>query len=310
MLELKYVDRRTGEYCTEVIFMEAGLRLLYENPLGIWVFNRWLNQAWICWLCAQWYSLSWSRRQIVPFMQKHHIDAAEFATSIADFPHFNAFFARQLHPESRPFIARKHTLMSPSDGKILVYPDLADLAALPIKGIGMSLASLLASQALADRYQSGAAAIIRLAPADYHRFHFPTDGMVDRSQLLPGRYHSVHPIALHQVPDAFCQNQRTITSIHSEQFGTFLMIEVGAFCIGTIIQTHSPGAIVAGQEKGFFQFGGSTIVLLFQPDRIQFDADLVRYSVMGLETQIQAGEAIGQAIGSISQSVGKESFDF
>jgi phosphatidylserine decarboxylase len=296
MLVLNYYDRATGELRTEAIFMEAGLRFLYENPLGIWLFDRWLNAAWICWLCAQWQSLPRSRRRIQPFVTQYDIDLTECATPIEEFPHFNAFFARALRPGARSFVADRDRCLSPADGKVWVLPQLSPAMRLPIKGIGCSLDALLASADLAANYNHGAIAIIRLTPADYHRFHFGIAGIAAPSQVIRGRYHSVHPIALEQVPEAFCRNQRMITAIDSPQLGRVLMIEVGAFCIGTIRQTYAPGPIQPGDEKGYFQFGGSTIVLLFLSDRIRFDPDLVRYSAGGWETQIQAGNILGQAI--------------
>jgi phosphatidylserine decarboxylase len=293
---LHYIDRKTGQRCTEEVFMESALRFFYEHPLGIWLFDHGLNYPWICWLCAQWQSLPGSRHRILPFVIQHQIDPTEFATAIADFSHFNDFFTRRLKPSSRPFKAPPQILLSPADGKILVYSSLADKTKLPIKGMGLSLAALLNSADLATAYHQGAAAIIRLTPADYHRFHFPIAASVKRSHHLRGGYHSVHPIALNRVPDAFCRNQRSLTRLESSLFGSVLMIEVGAFGIGTIRQTYRRGVVKAGQEKGFFQFGGSTIVLLFQRDRIQFDADLLQHSAAQLETQIKAGNSIGRAV--------------
>jgi phosphatidylserine decarboxylase len=298
LIMLHYFDRKTGQRCTETIFMESALRFFYEHPLGIWLFDHGLNYPWICWLCAQWQSLPGSKRRILPFIIQHQIDPTEFATEIADFAHFNAFFSRRLKPNTRPFEAPPQILQSPADGKILVYLCLCDTTKLPVKGIGFSLAALLQSAELAAAYHQGAAAIIRLTPADYHRFHFPSAATAGRSQLIRGGYHSVHPIALNRVPDAFCRNQRSITQLDSPVFGPMLMVEVGAFGIGTIRQTYRPGKVKAGQEKGFFQFGGSTIVLLFQRDRIQFDPDLIQHSAAQLETQIKAGNPIGQAVGA------------
>jgi phosphatidylserine decarboxylase len=298
MLVLQYYDRATDERRTEAIFMEAGLRFLYENPLGIWLFDRWLNGAWTCWLCAQWQSLPMSRQRIQPFVTQYDIDLTECATPIDEFPHFNAFFARKLRPDARSFVAAHDRCLSPADGKVWVMPQLSPATKFPIKGIGLSLETFLASADLAADYNHGAIAIIRLTPADYHRFHFGIAGIAAPPQVIRGRYHSVHPIALEQVPTAFCHNQRMITAIDSPMFGRVLMVEVGAFCIGTIYQTYTPGLVQPGQEKGYFQFGGSTIVLLFLPDRIMFDADLVSHSTAGWETRIQAGNSLGQAFKS------------
>ncbi|AKG20845.1 phosphatidylserine decarboxylase [Calothrix sp. 336/3] len=293
-IELRYRDRQTGKLVTEAVFLEAGLRWFYENPLGWRIFNYTLNNYFICWLHSKWQDRPGSRKKILKFASEYQINLSEAELQPEAYPNFNAFFARKLKPGSRCFPRNSGILPAPADGKILVFPKLAAETLLPIKGTHKFLATLLSSPITAKQYLQGSALIIRLAPPDYHRFHFPDDGIAYPTQYIPGKYHSVNPIALAKVPDLFCQNQRAITKFISQQFGEIIYIEIGAFCIGTIKQTFAPGTVIQGQEKGYFRFGGSTIILLFEPGIIQFDDDLIQDSAMNLEIKVKAGEAIAK----------------
>jgi phosphatidylserine decarboxylase len=162
-----------------------------------------------------------------------------------------------------------------------------------VKGSTISIDLLLHSPIAAQLYDKGAALVLRLAPQDYHRFHFPDSGVAEPTRTIPGRYHSVNPIALARVPDVFCCNKRTVTDFQSRHFGPIAYIEIGAFRVGSIVQTYVPGEVTKGQEKGYFQFGGSTIIVLFAPDSIVFDADLMEDSAQGLEVAVKAGSHIG-----------------
>lgn len=163
---------------------------------------------------------------------------------------------------------------------------------LPVKGSQISLPELLGDAELAERFQGGVAVIIRLAPADYHRFHFCDDGVASPWRPIAGRLHSVHPIALAAGAPSF-RNRRCVTRLASRHFGELVSVEVGALCVGTIEQTFLPGPVVRGQEKGMFHFGGSTVVLLAEPGRVELDRDLVESSLQGVETLVRLGERMG-----------------
>jgi phosphatidylserine decarboxylase len=139
-------------------------------------------------------------------------------------------------------------------------------------------------------------AVIRLAPVDYHRYHFPCDCVqTEQPLVVPGKYHSVNPVALIQKPDVYVANTRQITVLESEKFGSFRYLEVGAFGVGSIIQTSSEGEHRKADEKGFFKFGGSTVILIFDAAKLQWDADLLKNSADGVETLIRCGETIGRS---------------
>jgi phosphatidylserine decarboxylase len=255
------------------------------------VFAAVVNRKWVCELYGRQMDNPRSRSRIAPFVAQFKIDMAE--AEQADFACFNDFFYRKLKPGARPYPADPSRFGSPGDGKLLVYPALDADVAVPIKGTACSPAALLASAAEAAPFAGGAAFVLRLAPPDYHRVHFPAAGEAGPPRVIPGGYDSVNPIALARVPDLFCRNKRTATIIETAQFGRMAYIEVGAITIGTIMQTHAPGPVARGQEKGYFRYGGSTIVCLFEPGALTFDPDLVADSATGLEVKVRAGEAIG-----------------
>jgi phosphatidylserine decarboxylase len=174
-----------------------------------------------------------------------------------------------------------------------VYPKFEQFS---IKGQSFDLAAFLDDTAYAHRFNTGSMVIARLCPTDYHRFHFPCDGRADTPRLINGPLYSVSPLALRRRLSILSENKRVITEIESEQFGTVLYVEIGATAVGTIRQTFRPdSAVQKGQEKGFFQFGGSCIVLLFEENRIAFDADLVANTEKGFETLANFGESLGTA---------------
>ncbi len=139
--------------------------------------------------------------------------------------------------------------------------------------------------------------IARLAPVDYHRYHFPCDGLVHTPQLIPGPLYSVNPLALKKHSEILAENKRMITRIETTHFGTVLYIEVGATYVGTIHQTFTPETFQKkGAEKGYFSFGGSCLILLFKPNTIQLDQDLIDASSRSIEVLGKLGQSLGRAL--------------
>ena len=139
--------------------------------------------------------------------------------------------------------------------------------------------------------------VARLAPPDYHRFHFPITCIPGPPHPIDGPLFSVHPIALAKHWGILAENKRVVTSLLSEQFGKVLFIEVGATNVGTIHQTHLPNIEQQkGVEKGYFSFGGSCILLLFAKGRFCLDADLKKASLQGLEVRCLMGQSMGKSM--------------
>jgi len=207
---------------------------------------------------------------------------------------FNDFFTRELAPDARDVDFSKEVLISPADGKVLVYENINSTLEINVKNTNFNIGNLLQNSTLAKKFENCSIAIIRLAPTDYHRFHFPTDGLVSQTRLVKGLYYSVSPIALEIKPSIFWENKRTICEIENDTFGSYVYMEVGATMVGSIKQTYQSGThIKKGDEKGYFEFGGSTVILIFQKDKVFFDKELIMNTQKGHETKIKMGERIG-----------------
>ena len=276
---------------TEAIYGESFLRWAYENPFGrlaTWALvKRGLFSRWYGWRMSQ----PASRSKVAPFIATYGIDTAEMADAPESFTDFNAFFSRKLVPTARPIAPGDDVVVFPADGRHWVIPDLSRCDGLFVKGVPFDLATLLGNAKLAQRFAAGGMMISRLCPVDYHRFHFPVAGVPREPRLIDGPLFSVSPIALRQRPTLLWENKRYVTLLRSERFGEVLLLEVGATCVGKVVHTAAPGqAVDKGAEKGYFLFGGSCFITVFEPGRVRFDADLVEQSAARRETYARMGD--------------------
>ena len=295
--QITYRNRKTGEMISEPLILPRVQYAVARSRIAIFFYNILLNTYPFCWLLGISMDLAGSRKKIRAFIKKYDINLNEIELPLHQYKNLNAFFSRKLKPDARPFIADPRIFCSPADGKVLAYPKLNAQTRLSIKGSHVDIAHLLSSKESALPYRNGAALVIRLAPADYHRYHFPVAGIATSSAKISGRYYLVNPIALDVKPDLFAHNKREVTYLETEHFGRIMIMEVAGWGVGRIVQTYQPGTVERGQEKGYFQFGGSTLVLLFEPGRIIFDNDLTRDTRAGIEVQVLTGSQLGvQAI--------------
>lgn len=295
---IRFRHRRTGTVETEVVYGESSLRWIYGRPLGRLTLALAVRRILFSRLYGWLMNRPSSRRKIDPFIFRYGIDTEEMRDPPSSFPHFNAFFYRALKPDARPLPQNNALAVFPADGRHLVFPDLSRVEGVFVKGQNFSLPDLLASNSEAEDYRQGSLILSRLCPVDYHRFHFPFAARVGAPRHLPGFLYSVSPFALRRRLDFLHLNKRVIIPLHSPQFGTVLMIPVGATCVGGIHFSFSPGEeVTRGQEAGYFSFGGSSVILLFPPQRIRFDQDLVEASAGGLETYARMGERLGEPLG-------------
>ena len=267
---------------------------LYTSSLGRFFLLPITRLRFVSELFGWWQKNRFTKQGIRKFVDQYQINVNEIELPIDHYDNFNAFFTRKLKPDARSFTTDPMLLPCPSDGKVLVFPFLDPNTSVPVKGALTTPGKILGDSVDSRHYIGGSAAVIRLAPYDYHRFHFIDDGNAGITHEIAGNYHSVNPIAVGQIPDLFSINKRSITEIETVSLGRVACIEVGALNVGSIIQTYRPGTIIRGQEKGYFQFGGSTLVLLFSPNSILFDDDLLIDSSNGIEVQVSAGEPIGR----------------
>lgn len=234
-----------------------------------------------------------SRLLIPRFARQYGIDTQEAIVPAGGFRSFNSFFSRRLKPEARRIDIRSNRIISPADSRLQLFAISADLT-LTIKGLCMTLPQLLGTDRLDRAFQGGLCLCYRLAPCDYHRFAYVEQGVSTAVQTVHGPLHSVSPLAMRHKPDILATNYRQWCHIQSPVAGSLIQAEIGAMMVGSIVQ-HQPngGTCLRGQEKGYFQFGGSTVVVLLERDRVIMDSDIARNSARGIETLVRYGESVG-----------------
>lgn len=289
-------NRHTGKIETEQVYGEAWLKWTYGTPFGRLSLAAVVRRAWF----SHWYGWRMNRpdsvRKVLPFIVDYDLDADEFAKPATAYRTFNEFFYRTLKPSARPVVADEAVAVLPADGRHLAYQNVDTAEGFYVKGRKFSLAALLGSDALGAEFAGGSLLISRLCPVDYHRFHFPVAGVPEEARLINGWLYSVNPIALRRNVDYFAQNKRMVTLVETARFGRVAVLEVGATCVGSILQSYVPGRPVAkGEEKGLFAFGGSCVITIFAKDRIRFDADLVTQSAEYREVYARMGESLGRS---------------
>ena len=285
-----FMDRESGTLKTEKVAGEKWLVWLYNNPVGEVTLWTLVKRKFVSSIYGEMMDRPSSAKKIEPFVEEFDIDMSEAQKQ--QFGSFNDFFTRKLKANTRPIDTSLIVVVSPADGKILAYADISNTDFI-IKGYRFDVYSFLADSALARKYIYGSLVVIRLAPNDYHRFHFPVSGNVSSVTRLDGDYYSVNPIALRKMAEIFFLNKREYVFISNSLFDKIIMAEVGATMVGSIVQTYNGDHVVKGQEKGYFEFGGSTVVLLFKKGEINIDEDLLLNTANGLETSVVMGERIG-----------------
>lgn len=291
---IKYYDRKSKIYKTEKVAGEKMIKWTYSSPVGMRLLEAVVKKR----ACSSFYG--WyldqpiSRRKIHPFVSKFDLDLSIAEKNLKEFSSFNDFFYRKLKPTARTVATNENIVVSLGDGKLLAYENIDLDKLVQVKGFTYSLKELIKNPAVAAKYQGGTCLILRLCPTDYHRFHFIDSGTCEPSHRIKGVYYSVNPMALQRVEKLFCENKREWSLFHSDHFGDLLYVEVGATFVGSIVQTFTPcQKVVRGAEKGYFKFGGSTVLLFFEKDRIKIDSDIIEQTNLGYETSVLFGEKIG-----------------
>ena len=291
----KYYDRGSGELKSDPVFAGAFLFWSYNTLLGQWATDLLFRQKAISRLYGWLHRQGWSAGKIRRFVRALNVNIDESARPLEDFTDFNEFFTRQIDLSKRPIHRDDSVCISPSDGRTLAYRGVEADKTFRIKRGRFNLRQLLRDETLTEQFTGGSMVISRLYLSDYHHFHFPDSGIPREARPIQGKYYAVSPYATRTLVPFYTENHRMVTILESDHFGKIAMVEVGAFTVGSIQQRYQPGAHVAkGARKGFFQLGGSTVVLLFSKGAIELDADLCRNTRSDLETYVQMGDSIGK----------------
>ncbi|KAL4897367.1 phosphatidylserine decarboxylase-domain-containing protein [Aspergillus ambiguus] len=297
-------DRITGQINEErmSVYVRLGIRLLYKGLKSREMEKKRIRKILKSLSIKQGrkYDDPDSASQIRDFINFHQLDMSEVLLPIEKFKTFNEFFYRQLKPDSRPCSAPEEPriVVSPADCRSVVFDSIEEARGIWVKGREFTIERLLGSAYPDDvkRYKNGALGIFRLAPQDYHRFHIPVDGVLGTPKTIEGEYYTVNPMAIRSALDVYGENVRVLVPIDSVAHGRVMVVCVGAMMVGSTVITRQAGEKVArGEELGYFKFGGSTLLVLFEEGAMKFDKDLVDNSKGALETLIRVGMSVGHS---------------
>ena len=285
---MRYKDRTGKEVCANGQ-QDVFLQKLYGTALGRKLLSV-LVQPVVSRIAGRFMDSGLSAVLVSPFVQKNHIDLSQYEKK--EFTSYNDFFTRKIRPSSRPFAEAAEAFTAPCDSKLSVYP-ITEEAQFCIKDTQYTMERLTRSKRVAKEYEGGILCVFRLTVDDYHRYAFVDDGELSREFHIPGVYHTVNPVAGEYYP-IYKENTREFCIQKSRHFGRLLLMEVGALLVGRIVNHDVEQTVSRGEEKGYFEFGGSTIILLTQKGAVLPRKNILYRSARGEETRIRQGEKIGK----------------
>lgn len=291
-MQIQFIDRKSGNKITETPPGEVFLKLLYNNPFGKMALLPITKRKFLSFWYGKLMDKPKSISKIEGFVKKLNINMNEAEKPIKDYISFNDFFYRKLKQNVRPI---ENGFVSPGDGKMLAFENITDIGKFFVKGREFTLKEFLGDETLANKHKNSSLIILRLAPDDYHRYHFPFKGTPSKITKIKGDYFSVSPYALaSNFAKVFCENKREYCILSSEIKGDIIIAPVGATMVGSIIETYTPDLTVKkGDEMGYFAFGGSSIVLIIDKNKIKIDSDILKNTKNRIETFVKMGEKIG-----------------
>ena len=282
------VDRKTGEK-TEVV-VSGSQKFLYRNWFGR-IILKILIRPFITKLGGWFLKRKISKKRIPKFIEEGHINVDDYY--VDDIKSYNDFFIRKIKPGRRIIDDDPKHLIAPSDSKLSAYK-IEENSIFKIKDSYYRVEDLIKNKELADEFIGGNLLIFRLTVDDYHRYSYPATGKKGKNIHIKGVFHTVNPIALERY-NFYKRNSREYTVLETIEFGKMIMVEVGAIMVGKIKNHHQEYEFKRGEEKGYFEFGGSTIVLITK-NNIKIDDDIITNTNNGDETIVKLGERIGELV--------------
>jgi len=300
--EIQVFNRYRNEIEIEKVYGDGAIRFAYGNPVG-----RLLGPI----IASKWFSKLYgnaqdslkSAQKVAPFIKDFHIQMDQFEKgSFKDHPieisyrSFNEFFIRAFREGQRPFTPNDQEMGAFAEARYFGHAAMTDDLTIPVKGSMLRAVDLIGDSSLAEAFIGGPLMVARLCPVDYHRYHYPDDGKTLKAFSIPGDLHSVNPLALKYRQDIFIRNERRVSILETEQFGKLAYIEVGATMVGKIVQSFDESQpFRKGDEKGYFLFGGSTVVLCGEKGKWKPSEDMLTNTKKGIETYIHLGDVVAQS---------------
>jgi len=291
--ELVYFNRSTNSKEVELVYGDGAIKFVYDNWLGKLfapiVASKLLSQVY-----GRYQDRNVSGNKVAPFVESFGIDLSIYkAGSVPaeekqdSYKTFNEFFIREFEDGQRRFVDEIDKMPAFCEARYFGHDEIHDDVKIPVKGKLLNASDLLGGSEWSETFAGGPLLIARLCPVDYHRYHYPLKGKTLDSFAISGQYHSVNPLALKSKPEIFIINERRASILETENFGKLAYIEVGAAMVGKIVQSHDESkSHEQGDEKGYFLFGGSTVILLGEKGKWSPSSDIIENTQAGIETYL------------------------
>jgi phosphatidylserine decarboxylase len=292
-MDIKFYNRETKKVEIEKVYGDKAVKWLYGSTLGKFLSPLICSSA-LSHFYGLFQSAPQSASKIKPFIKNFHINMQDYIEE--DFKSFNDFFIRRFKEGKRHFPIEPNTLGSPCEARYYAYKKIMPELKIPVKGSFLSPSDLIKNEKWNHFFENGPLLLARLCPVDYHRFHYPDSGYTLDSYPIHGKLHSVNPIALKKRGSIFLENERRVSILETQNFGKLAYIEVGATMVGKIVQTNLAKSFQRGAEKGYFLFGGSTVIVIGEPGKWIPDLDLLENTSNNLETYIKLGSPIAKVL--------------
>lgn len=298
--EIQYFNREKNKRETEKVYGDFFVKLLYQSMaskvLAPIFANKYLSKAY-----GGLQNGMITQLKVPKFVKNFTIDLEEYEPGSVDiedqklsYKNFNEFFIRKFKNGKRPYIQDSEILPTPCEARYFGYEAIDETVSVPVKGQYLRADALLGDIEKAAPFIGGPLVIARLCPVDYHRYHYPDAGKTIEAYPIHGDFHSVNPVALKNKPDIFIANERRVAILETQNFGKLAYIEVGAAMVGKIVQSHDEKkSFRRGQEKGYFLFGGSTVIVIGEKGRWLPSPDILENTRKSMETYIKLGDAMG-----------------
>jgi phosphatidylserine decarboxylase len=298
-MEIKIFNRKKDCFQEEKVYGQKIINWLYGTRSGYLASSLLCSSRLSKLYGAVQNSELLSQHKVKKFIKDFNIEMKEFefeegGSAEKPFSNFNSFFVRKFKEGERVFPDLAHNMGAFAEGRYLGFESIGPHVQIPVKGKYLDPVTMISNDKWGDLFLDGPLLIGRLCPSDYHRFHFPDNGQILDFYKIPGELHSVNPWALKRKEDIFLKNERHVTILDTENFGKLAYIEVGAMMVGKIVQSFEGKTFLKGQEKGYFLFGGSTVIVVGEKGKWSPSGDILNYSKKGVEVFLKLGDIVSK----------------
>lgn len=288
---MRVIEHSTGNVSNDKSqYAGRCLQFAYNTFLGRFILKLFLLHQPVWALAGLWQSSFITRGKTSRFVKKYDIDKTLFENN--NWHSFNDFFTRKYKPSTIKISNSKEKVLAIAEAN-LTYYKIDSQTIFKIKGRNYRLSDIVNSDDLADEFCGGIAVLYRLSMHNYHRFLYPDNGRLVKHYKLPGVLHTVSSIS--KGYPIYSINQRDVSVLDLKSVGRILMIEIGAMMVGKIINNNAE-TFSRGQEKGYFEIGGSSILVVYKKGDIELDSTIKNATNQDMEVSVKIGEVIGKYV--------------